>query len=121
MHKSSALFEERISAGIEVLGGKWTVRILCAMRDKPARLSELRRLFPKASKKALTASLRSLETAGLIERRDLGNSVLHVEYRVSDAVREPLLSLISHLSDWGEAYEKISLGGGQDDASSDLL
>jgi len=42
---------------------KWTVKILCAMREHPLRLSALKREIPSASKKALTASLRSLETA----------------------------------------------------------
>lgn len=53
----------RVSRVVELLQGKWTVQILCAMRTRPVRLSELRRAIPPASKKALTASLRSLEAA----------------------------------------------------------
>jgi hypothetical protein len=61
------------------------VQILCALLDGPVRLSQLRRLIPTASKKGLTANLRSLETLQLILRRDLSNSVLHVEYEIAEA------------------------------------
>jgi len=66
---------------------KWTVKILCAMREHPLRLSALKREIPSASKKALTASLRSLETARVVVRRNLSSSVLHVELELV----EPML------------------------------
>ena len=75
----------RVSRVVELLQGKWTVQILCAMRTRPVRLSELKRAIPPASKKALTASLRSLEAARVVLRRDLSSSVLHVEYELADA------------------------------------
>jgi hypothetical protein len=53
----------------------------------------VQRAIPPASKKALTASLRSLEAARVVLRRDLSSSVLHVEYELADAMREPLVTL----------------------------
>ena len=82
-----------------------TIPILCAVRTQPVRLSELRRAIPTASKKALTASLRSLEAANVVVRRDLSGSVLHVEYELADTMREPLATLLDHLAEWGELYE----------------
>jgi DNA-binding HxlR family transcriptional regulator len=107
----------RVSRVVELLQGKWTVQILCAMRTRPVRLSELKRAIPSASKKALTASLRSLEAAHIILRRDLSSSVLHVEYELVDAMREPLVMLLDHLAEWGKLYDSeersriASLGG----------
>jgi DNA-binding HxlR family transcriptional regulator len=91
----------RISRVVELLQGKWTVQILCAMRTGPVRLSELKREIPSASKKALTSSLRSLEAGGVVLRRDLSSSVLHVEYELASSMREPLVALLDHLSEWG--------------------
>jgi len=92
----------RVSKVVELLHGKWTVQILCAMRTRPVRLSELKRVIPQASKKALTASLRSLEAARVVIRRDLSGSLLHVEYELADAMREPLVTLLDHLAEWGK-------------------
>jgi DNA-binding HxlR family transcriptional regulator len=99
-----SIYVKHVSRVIELLQGKWTVQILCAMRDHPKRLSELRRVIPLASKKALTASLRSLEAAQIVLRRDLSSSVLRVEYEIADTIREPLSALLDQLAEWGRSY-----------------
>lgn len=104
-----ASYSGRVSRVIELLQGKWTVQILCAMRTHPVRLSELKRAIPSASKKALTASLRTLEAARVVFRRDLSSSVLHVEYELADAMQEPLLTLLDHLAEWGKLYDSDNL------------
>jgi DNA-binding HxlR family transcriptional regulator len=88
----------RIETVVGVLRGRWTIQVLCAMRDKPVRLSELRRLIPSASKKGLTASLRSLEIMGLITRHDLSDVILHVEYEIATPMRLVVLSLLDYLA-----------------------
>ena len=99
----------QVSRVVELLQGKWTVQILCAMRTRPVRLSELKRAIPSASKKALTASLRSLEAGRVVLRRDLSSSVLHVEYELAAAMREPLVTLLDHLAEWGKLYDSEKL------------
>lgn len=91
---------EQITKVIETLRGKWTVRILCEMRLGPVRLGQLKRSLPTASKKALTSSLRWLEDAKLIVRRDLSNSILHVEYEMDEHAKEHITSLLTFLADW---------------------
>ena len=76
------------------------------MRAQSVRLSELRREIPFASKKALTASLRYLEAAGVVVRIDMSSNVLHVEYELADSMREPLGTLLDLLAEWGKAYSK---------------
>jgi DNA-binding HxlR family transcriptional regulator len=89
---------DQVARTMNVIRGKWTVHILCALLDGPVRLSQLRRLIPMASKKALTANLRSLEKLRLIVRRDLSSSVLHVEYEIAEIARVPLTALVDQLS-----------------------
>jgi DNA-binding HxlR family transcriptional regulator len=105
MRRFDASYTGRATSVIELLQGKWTVQVLCAMRDHPVRLSELTRMIPSASKKALTARLRSLENARVILRRDLSNSVLHVEYELAATMRAPLIELLDDLAEWHKLWE----------------
>jgi DNA-binding HxlR family transcriptional regulator len=91
---------EQITRVVETLRGKWTIQILCEMRHGPVRLGQLKRSMPTASKKALTSSLRWLENTGLIVRRDLTRSILHIEYELDDRTKQPLSGLLTFLADW---------------------
>jgi DNA-binding HxlR family transcriptional regulator len=104
VQEQNPMYVEQVSRVIGLLQGKWTVQILCAMRERPKRLSELRRVIPLASKKALTASLRSLEATRIVLRRDLSSSVLRVEYEIADTIREPISALLDQLAEWGRSY-----------------
>jgi DNA-binding HxlR family transcriptional regulator len=90
------------------------------VRERPKRLSELRRAIPSASKKALTASLRSLETARIVLRRDLSSSVLRVEYEIADTIREPLSALVDQLAEWGRSYgsDEVPSNSAKDNSSA---
>ena len=96
------------SRTLQLLQGRWTIEILYAMRVGPVRLSELKRLIPKASKKALTARLRLLESFKVIERRDFSTSVLRVEYEIVENMRGPLEDLLLRLSGWGRDHIRVS-------------
>jgi DNA-binding HxlR family transcriptional regulator len=84
---------------VELFHGKWTVEILCALLQHPIRFGELKRKIPTASKKALTARLRYLQTARIVERRDLSSSVLHVEYSLTERARNPIIALLHSLAE----------------------
>jgi DNA-binding HxlR family transcriptional regulator len=98
MHAYDAECLDQVARTMEVLRGKWTVQILCALLGGPIRLSLLRRLIPTASMKALIANLRSLGKVQLILRRDLSSSVLHVEYEIAESAPAPLVALVSQLA-----------------------
>lgn len=53
---------------IGLIGDKWSVLILHAVRDGRLRYSEVQRRVPGISQKVLTASLRQLERDGIIRR-----------------------------------------------------
>lgn len=92
----------RVERVTEVLEGKWKLKVLCAMRDEPVRLSHLTRLLPSASKKALRATLRELEEAQIVVRSDLSGTVLHVEYDFADDMRRAIYALLDNLAVWGD-------------------
>jgi DNA-binding HxlR family transcriptional regulator len=49
--------------------GRWTVKILCSLKERPHRHGELRRRLGSVSQRMLTRTLRNLESTGLIARR----------------------------------------------------
>ena len=102
MEEDDIHYGQRVSRVVELLQGKWTVQILCIVREHPVRLSELKRRIPAASKKGLTESLRSLEAARVLLRRDLSGSILHVEYELADKMREPVVALLDYLAEWSK-------------------
>jgi len=89
---------------INLIQGKWKTRILSRLQHGPVRLSELRRMFPEASKKMLTQHLREMEKDGLIIRKDLSGRLRHVEYFLSDPMGFAVLHLIGALTKWGKEY-----------------
>lgn len=111
----------------EVLRGKWTIQILREILHGPIRLSQLKRRIPAASKKALIASLRSLERHQFIHRRDLSGTVLHVRYEIVESVRVPLLELLNRLVDLSKCSQpvgaplqhKLTAGSAADSQSKD--
>lgn len=101
VRRGKDFYAQDVLYAIQSLRAKWTVPILCAMRERPARLSELKRLIPVASKKALVASPRKLEAKNLVLHKELSDRTLHVEYHLAAEMREPLMSLLDHLAEWG--------------------
>ena len=68
------------------------------------RLSQLRKLFPEASKKMLTQHLREMEEDGIVVRSDLSGRRRHVEYALETSFGLAVLHLIGTLADWGSQY-----------------
>lgn len=99
-----------VELAIDLIHGKWKTRILSRLQHGPARLGELRRTFPQASKKMLAQHLREMERDGLVTRKDLSNKVLHVEYSLSDSGGLAVVRLINMLRDWSMEYLPFSAG-----------
>ena len=105
MREAQAINLRHATRVLRLLQGKWTLQILFAMRDRPVRLSELKRAMPSASKKALTSSLRSLEAGGIIVRRDLSDTLLHVEYSLSKDKGTSIIALLNHIIAWSASSD----------------
>ncbi len=93
-----------IQFAVNLVQGKWKIGILCRLQEGPARLGDLRRLFPKASKKMLTQHLRQMERDGLIIRNDLSERVPHVEYSRLQPRGVAVCRLLHFLAEWSMEY-----------------
>ena len=89
---------------ISLIQGKWKMRILSRLRHGPIRLSQLRKMFPDASKKMLTQHLREMEEDGLVIRTDLSARLRHVEYSLETSLGAAVLHLINTLTEWGSQH-----------------
>jgi DNA-binding HxlR family transcriptional regulator len=69
-----------VQATIGFIQGTWKPGILVRLERGPARLGQLGRVFPSASKKMWVQHLRELEEDGFIVRTDLNGKMRHVEY-----------------------------------------
>ena len=89
---------------INLIQGKWKMRILSQLQQGPVRLSQLRKMFPGASKKMLTQHLREMEEDGLVVRTDLSARMRHVEYSLETSLGVAVLHLINSLTEWGSQH-----------------
>jgi len=99
-----SVFECSAQMAVNLIQGKWKTRILGRLQHGPARLGELCRLLPQASKKVLAQHLREMERDGLVVRKDLSGRVLHVEYSLSETGGFAALYLISILQNWSNEH-----------------
>jgi DNA-binding HxlR family transcriptional regulator len=74
---------EHIRSVLDELTGKWSLLVLNALCDGPARFNALKRVNQGVSQKALTQCLRRLEASGLITRTVISTSPVAVVYAVS--------------------------------------
>ncbi len=103
---------------LDRIGDRWTVLIVGALWDGPARFSQLRRRIDGISQKMLTQTLRALERDGLVQRTVYPEVPVRVEYALTEAgrtLREPLRALeewsIAHLGDVAasqQAYDRAA-------------
>jgi DNA-binding HxlR family transcriptional regulator len=102
-----------VEFALALIQGKWKIPILLRLEQGSARLAQLRRLLPQASKKVLTQHLREMEADCLIVRTDLSDRVPHVEYALTPSLGIAVLCLISALAQWSLLYGKPSLQPGR--------
>ena len=87
---------------MSIIGGKWKMQIICALNNKGAlRYNQLRRKMDKISNTVLAASLKELETEGLITRKVYMEVPIKVEYATTELC-DRLMPILEELSDWGE-------------------
>jgi len=87
---------------LAVLGGKWKTVILCYLKLRPFRYSELRVLHPNLSDKMLTERLQDLIDIGLVTRKKAVGGKNIATYSLTERGRS-LGSILQDLYGWGEA------------------
>jgi DNA-binding HxlR family transcriptional regulator len=84
---------------LALIGGKWSMLILCSLRAGPRRTHQLKRRLAGVSSKMLTQTLRELERHGIVRRRDFGEVPPRVEYSLSPLGRS-LAALVADIETW---------------------
>lgn len=92
-----------LEAALDVVGGKWKVLILWALRVTPRRFGELRRDIPGISEKMLIQHLKEMEADGIVTRKDYKEVPPRVEYAMTSFGRS-LCEALAPLCAWGQAH-----------------
>ena len=99
-----------VAKAAEIFGERWTPLIVRELIAGSHRFNELRRGNPLMSPSILSQRLKSLEDAGIVERRTTGGGGARdsVEYHLTEAGRE-LGPIVMQLGHWGHKYARSQL------------
>lgn len=83
--------------------GKWTMLVLCVLAEnETTRFNEIGKAIPDISPKVLTETLKSLESYGLISRKQYAEIPPRVEYSLTE-LGKSLIPLLGNLIEWALA------------------
>ena len=106
MAKVQAVDEQcPIELGLNILSGKWKLKILWHLSKGTIRFNELRRLLGSITTKTLTEQLRELEEQGIILRTVFPEVPPKVEYSLSE-IGITLKPILKGLCEWGKTYRQ---------------
>lgn len=88
---------------LALIGSKWSMLLMCILRDGPTRPGELARRAGGISQKMLTQTLRELERHGIVSRHDHGTVPPRVEYALTP-LGESLASLVGQIESWVKSH-----------------
>ncbi len=84
----------------EVFGGKWKMPILCILADsKPKRYSVIKRRIGDITNMMLAQSLKELEAAGMVSRKQYNEIPPRVEYALTERGRSAL-PMLTAAAEW---------------------
>lgn len=98
---------------LDLVASKWTMLILCTLKDGPVRTGVLRRAVVGISQKMLTQTLKDLERNGIVNRTDYCEVPPRVEYELTDTGRS-LSRLMKDMEHWiVQHYDDIMCAQGR--------
>jgi DNA-binding HxlR family transcriptional regulator len=96
-----------IGDALYVVGGKWKLRVVIALKSGNKRFNELQRTITGISARVLSHELRELEMNGFIKRNVFTQTPVIVEYELTE-YSNSLDPVLTALSEWGIMHrEKI--------------
>lgn len=84
---------------LELISGKWSLLLICALYDGRTRNGELMRKIDGISQKMLTQALRELESIGIVRRISHHEVPPRVEYELTELGRS-LGEVVRDLENW---------------------
>lgn len=105
MAKAVAITDQcPMEIGLNVLGGKWKLKILWQVSKGAIRFNELQRRLGQITTKTLTQQLRELEDQQIIQRTVYPDNPPRVEYSLTE-LGESIRPVLKSLCDWGTDYQ----------------
>ena len=96
-----------VADALYVIGGKWKLRIIVALKEGSKRFNEMQRVIDGISAKVLSTELKDLELNGFVRRNVFTGSPVVVEYELTDYA-DTLGDVLHTLSEWGAMHrEKV--------------
>jgi DNA-binding HxlR family transcriptional regulator len=92
-----------LSDALYVIGGKWKLRVIIALKDENRRFNELQRTIPGISAKVLSNELKELELNGFVKRNVYTEGPVIVEYELTNYC-ETLNDVLAALIKWGAMH-----------------
>jgi len=92
-----------IEAALTVIGGKWKLLIVIALKDGTQRYSEISHKMPAISERMLVKQLREMEHDGIITRTVYPVVPAKVEYSLTQS-GEKLIPVLKILGIWSILY-----------------
>jgi DNA-binding HxlR family transcriptional regulator len=89
-----------IGDALYVIGGKWKLRVIIALKGGNKRFNELQRTITGISARVLSHELRELEINGFIKRNVFTQTPVIVEYELTE-YSDSLGTVLTALSEWG--------------------
>jgi DNA-binding HxlR family transcriptional regulator len=94
---------DHVARTAEVIATKWTPQLLQQLGHGPAGFCDLERAIPGISPRTLSARLRTLELAGIIQRENVPRSG-SLPYALT-AMGVALLPIIAAMRSFGEEWQ----------------
>ena len=96
-----------VGDALYVIGGKWKLRVIIAVKDGNTRFNEIQRTIDGISAKVLSNELKDLELNGFVTRTVKTTMPVVVEYTITEYT-DTLNEVLQSLSSWGLMHrEKI--------------
>jgi DNA-binding HxlR family transcriptional regulator len=106
MHKMSQAGYKQfcpLAMAAEILCTRWTMVLMRELVAGTTRFNELRRGVPKMSPTLLAQRLRDLESAGIVEKKEVKSKSGIFEYQLTDAGRD-LRPVVEAMGMWGQKW-----------------
>lgn len=91
--------------GLNILAGKWKLRIIWFLSKGPVRFNQLQRLLGNITTKTLTSQLRELEEQDIVRRVVYPETPPKVEYTLTE-LGKTMNPILKELCDWGTYYQE---------------
>lgn len=100
-----------VGDALYVIGGKWKLRIIIALKEGNHRFNELQRTIDGISAKVLSNELKDLELNGFVKRTVHNETPVVVTYEPTEYTNT-LKDILHALSEWGTMHrEKLRQEG----------